>query len=217
MRRLWLGKRLLEMNRNMIAALYVEKDGAYAGLEGIDLWDIERDARKYDGPYPVVAHPPCNTWSVMAYVVEKKVGIRVGDDGGCFASALAAVRRCGGVLEHPKGTTAWRTFGLSKPFGGCWEQMLDGSWVTEVAQRNYGHPATKRTWLYYVGKTEPAPMDWRTPDAPLAVCGHDARSEKSPMRRLFGAEAIHTPVKFRDALLSLASLAQDEMKGEGGK
>ena len=141
----------------------------------------------------------------MAYVTEKMYGYRVGDDGGCFAAALAAVRRCGGVLEHPAGTTAWKTFGLAKPLGGCWEQLLDGSWVTEVSQRNYGHPATKRTWLYYVGENAPAPMDWRTPDAPLAVCGHDPRSEKSPMRRLFGVEAIHTPIKFRDALIDIAS------------
>lgn len=81
----------------MIAALYVEKDGTYANLPGVDLWDIERDARKYNGDYPVVAHPPCQRWSVMAYVTEKMYGYRVGDDGGCFAAALAAVRRCGGA------------------------------------------------------------------------------------------------------------------------
>lgn len=43
----------------MIAALYVEKGGAYYGLEGVDPWDEQRDARLYDGPWPVVAHPPC--------------------------------------------------------------------------------------------------------------------------------------------------------------
>jgi len=52
----------------MIAALYVEKNGCYFGLDGVDPWDEERDARKYDGPYPVVAHPPCQLWGRMAYV-----------------------------------------------------------------------------------------------------------------------------------------------------
>jgi hypothetical protein len=47
-----------------VAALYVEKDGAYFGLPGVDPWDEERDATLYDGPYPVVAHPPCNRWCV---------------------------------------------------------------------------------------------------------------------------------------------------------
>jgi hypothetical protein len=43
----------------MIAALYVEKNGCYFNLPGVDPWDVKRDARLYDGPYPVIAHPPC--------------------------------------------------------------------------------------------------------------------------------------------------------------
>ena len=42
-----------------IAALYVQTDGAYYGIDGVDPWDEERDARKYDGPWSVLAHPPC--------------------------------------------------------------------------------------------------------------------------------------------------------------
>ena len=49
-----------------VAALYVESDGPYAGLDGVDVWDEARDARTYAGPYPVVAHPPCARWSVAA-------------------------------------------------------------------------------------------------------------------------------------------------------
>jgi hypothetical protein len=42
----------------LIAALYVEKDGVYANLPGVDVWDESRDARLYAGPDPVVAHLP---------------------------------------------------------------------------------------------------------------------------------------------------------------
>jgi hypothetical protein len=42
-----------------IAALYVQTDGCYYNMEGVDPWDKKRDARLYKGPYPVVAHPPC--------------------------------------------------------------------------------------------------------------------------------------------------------------
>lgn len=42
----------------MIAALFVETDGPYFGLEDVDPWDIVRDARMYDGPH--VARKP--TW-----------------------------------------------------------------------------------------------------------------------------------------------------------
>jgi hypothetical protein len=41
-----------------VAALYVEKEGVYANLPGVDVWDETRDARLYAGPYPVVATPP---------------------------------------------------------------------------------------------------------------------------------------------------------------
>ena len=46
----------------MIAALHVEYRGVYAGLPDVDLWDRDRDARTYAGPWPVVAHPPCARW-----------------------------------------------------------------------------------------------------------------------------------------------------------
>ena len=46
----------------MIAALYVETDGAYFGLDGVEPWDETKDARRYTGPLPVVAHPPCQRW-----------------------------------------------------------------------------------------------------------------------------------------------------------
>lgn len=52
-------------NHEMIAALYVETDGAYFGLPGVDPWDEARDARKYAGPHPVVAHPPCQRWGKL--------------------------------------------------------------------------------------------------------------------------------------------------------
>ena len=39
-----------------IAALFVETNGVYYGLDNIEPWDKQRDARKYKGPYPVIAH-----------------------------------------------------------------------------------------------------------------------------------------------------------------
>lgn len=103
-------------NPTHIAALFVYLDGAYAAVEGVDLWDEARDARLYDGDDPVVAHPPCNRWCMpLAVVNQTRYGHRVGDDGGCFASALASVRRCGGVLEHPAYSAAFAAHGLPKP------------------------------------------------------------------------------------------------------
>jgi hypothetical protein len=76
----------------MIAALYVQRNGVYYGLDNVDPWDEERDARLYQGPHPVVAHPPCSRWCRLAGLVEARWGHKKGDDGGCFAAALHAVR-----------------------------------------------------------------------------------------------------------------------------
>ena len=45
-----------------VAALFVETDGTYFGVPGVQPWDEPRDARTYAGPLPVVAHPPCQRW-----------------------------------------------------------------------------------------------------------------------------------------------------------
>lgn len=91
----------------MIAALFVQANGSYYGLPDVDPWDQKRDARLYPGPWPVVAHPPCSRWCRLAGLVEARWGHKRGEDGGCFAFALASVRRWGGVLEHPAYSDAW--------------------------------------------------------------------------------------------------------------
>lgn len=99
-RRAGRGRRRMSTEPVTVAALYVDPAGPYPLMRG------------YTGPHPVVAHPPCGRWCRLAKFVERQYGHRVGDDGGCFAAALAAVRRWGGVLEHPAFTLAWRAHGL---------------------------------------------------------------------------------------------------------
>ena len=98
-----------------IAALFVQINGAYWNHPDIDAWPEQRDARNYTGPLPVVAHPPCARWSRLAKFCEVRHGLKVGDDGGCFAAALKAVRNWGGVSEHPAFSKAWAHFGLPRP------------------------------------------------------------------------------------------------------
>ena len=72
----------------LIAALHVETGGCYFGMSGVDPWDIERDALRYDGPYPVVAHPDCRRWGRFWHGSTRKPHqFKLGDDGGKFASA----------------------------------------------------------------------------------------------------------------------------------
>lgn len=177
----------------IVAALYVEPGGVYYNLPHVDPWGPERDARNYPGPLPVVAHPPCNRWSIWASCRDT----RDGNDGGCFAAALDAVRRWGGVLEHPAHSLAWEVFGLPRPSRYGWtEALFDPGFTTEVDQAMYGLPHRKPTWLYAVGCGTP-PMIWLQPSA-----------EVPPLRDWWetGAKSSRsrTPVAMRDALLALA-------------
>jgi hypothetical protein len=196
----------------VIAALFVDPKGAYAGLPDVDLWDESRDARLYEGPHPVVAHPPCSRWCRLAGLVEKRWGHKRGEDGGCFASALASVRRWGGVLEHPAYTDAWIAFGLPKPDRhGGWQRALCGGWVCHVEQGRYGHPAKKATWLYAHGTKRPE-LRWgssldQQSDALVSWCGNHVKSgEVRP--RVGKKVAAATPPAFRDELLGIARSVQ---------
>jgi hypothetical protein len=194
----------------MIAALFVEHGGAYFGLDDVDPWDERRDARSYEGPWPVVAHPPCARWSPLAYINRRRLpGYELGDDGGCFAYALEVVRAWGGVLEHPAGSLAWRRYGLPRPTRGYWTACLDepDAWVTEVDQGRYGHRARKRTWLFATGVDLPA-LDWRPAEADAIVSGFLHRTGTDETRRVRPTEASRTPEAFRDVLLGMARSAE---------
>lgn len=186
----------------MIAALYVATGGCYFNLDGVDPWDERRDARLYEGPWPVVAHPPCSTWSCLAPINEKRYGHPVGEDGGCFAAALKSVRKWGGVLEHPALSRAWAAFGIGAPARWGWQRQLDGSWICEVSQAAYGHRARKMTRLYYVGHNPPPPLKWERPE-PTAVVSNLSEGY-TDLPRLGKVEAKATPPEFRDMLLSIA-------------
>jgi hypothetical protein len=196
----------------MIAALYVDPKGVYSGIEGVEVWDEARDARKYAGPWPVVAHPPCARWCRLAGLVEKRWGHKRGQDGGCFCMALHAVRTYGGVLEHPAYSDAWPAFQLPKPSRhGGWHRGICGGWSTHVEQGRYGHPAKKATWLYAFGVRDLPAVAWGfNPDqrsrALVSWCGnHVASGERRP--RIGKSAAAATPAAFRDLLLSIARSA----------
>lgn len=189
------------MNRNStIAALFVEKDGIYYGLPNVDPWDKDRDARAYVGPWPVVAHPPCDRWHQLSAVNHKRWGWKIDDDGGCFAAALAAVRRWGGVLEHPAESRAFKFYGIPEPVTGDWQRTIDGDWVTEVWQSFYGHRARKRTWLLYHGKALPLTLRWRKVKGQCQIGYFDKVLPILPKK-----EHAATPPAFRDLLLAIAA------------
>lgn len=199
----------------MVAALYVEPNGAYYGLPDVDPWDEARDARTYAGPWPVVAHPPCERWGRFWHGSTRKPHqFKLGDDGGCFAAALDAVRRFGGVLEHPADSRAWPHFNLNAPprEGGWWPADFLGGLTCYVEQGFYGHLSRKGTWLYAFG-VEPPELTWgegeqRLHPVALERYGYEKARRIGMMAMVGGKHKKRirntTPPAFRDLLLSIA-------------
>jgi hypothetical protein len=186
-----------------VAALYVDPNGVYAGIPDVEVWDEARDARLYAGPWPVVAHPPCQRWSLMGMCR----GYRDGQDGGCFEAALAAVREYGGVLEHPAHTLAWQTFALPKPMAEGWTRSLDDDgWTCLVDQRQYGLRARKPTWLYYIGP-DPPPLIWGKGTRGAFGSQHKRAGTIASSHHGDGTDRSGTPPAFRDVLLAMARTA----------
>lgn len=206
----------------LIAALYVQPRGIYFGLGHVDPWDEARDARAYAGPHPVVAHPPCERWGrYWGGSPTTFPRLKLGDDGGTFAAALAAVRRWGGVLEHPEGSHAWRAFGLvTPPHTGRWiaADWLHGhrGWTCCVQQGAYGHRARKATWLYAHGIENLPDLEWGRAEGDFLRLDQGfhsaeerrAATRKGVIQRLSARQRAATPEEFRDLLLSIAASAR---------
>ena len=203
-----------------VAALFVEDGGCYSGLPGVDPWPESRDARTYGGPNPVVAHPPCQRWGNFWHGTPARPHqYRLGDDGGCFAAALAAARTWGGVIEHPAGSRAWAWFGIAKPRAGAgWVPAGNGGWTCSVDQGHYGHFARKSTWLLAYGMPRDAlpELEWSRADQPIPAWMIERYGERKA--RKIGLVAMvggkdktrirnATPPAFRDVLLTIARTA----------
>lgn len=200
----------------MIAALFVDPYGVYSTLPDIDLWGEDRDARLYTGDFAVVAHPPCQLWGRFAAINYKRWGgehNKPGNDGGCFESALLNVERCGGVLEHPADSYAWEEYGIKKASGIGWEVVYRGSikaYVCVVWQSAYGHLASKRTQLYYVGTEPPKDLRWDRVAGTHQIGQRDQRGKSKNKPTLSGKKASATPVLFAEELIDLARNSRGE-------
>lgn len=202
---------LLDQSDATVAVLFARADSIYKTMPDCDVYDIERDAMTYSSDdIPVVAHPPCTRWSMMNGVVlsrypHKSEEFAWGNDGGTFEFALATVRRCGGVLEHPAESRAFWHYGL--PRIGRGPDRWRG-WSCEVRQCDWGHREEKRTWLYIVGLhpddlPDMPPHVHGTATARVSRMASDVRT-RGFVEVMGKAEREHTPPAFAEWLVELA-------------
>lgn len=178
-----------------VAVLFARADSNYKSMPGCDVFDIERDARTFDGGMPLVAHPPCRAWGRMRQFAQPRA-----DEKDLARFAVAQIRQWGGVLEHPAESSLW------------WDQVLPlpgrapdafGGWTMAFDQFHFGHRAEKATWLYIVGchpdDLPPIPHREGSPT-------HCIRPTKSYPRlpSVTKAEREHTPPALAEWLVEVA-------------
>ncbi|BDR09640.1 hypothetical protein CTR2_R29780 [Comamonas thiooxydans] len=177
-----------------VAVLFARTDSIYKNLKDVDVYDITRDARTYDGPHPAVAHPPCRAWGRLRAFARPRP-----DERNLGRLAVALIREFGGVLEHPAGSTLWLAQHLPKP--GTRDSW--GGWTLAAPQKWWGHKAEKETWFYIVG-CEPADI----PNLPIVLgeATHVVQSRKRQDYRphITRSEREHTPPPLAEWLVELA-------------
>lgn len=177
-----------------ISALFVRADSVYKTMPGVDAWDMERDARKWPGCCPVIAHPPCRAWGRLRHFANPRP-----DEPELARWAVAQVRQWGGVLEHPAASILWADQRLPAP--GRFDPV--GGWTLPVHQHWFGHRAEKATLLYIVGVAPRGipEMPMRL-DEPTHVVQSRKRHDYRP--HITKAEREHTPPEFAAWLVELA-------------
>lgn len=188
----------------MIAALYIDPRGPYPKMTDVDAWDESRDARKYEGPHPIVAHPPCGPWGILRHLYR-------GAQQDCAMCAVHQVRTFGGVLEHPAGSSLWPTCSLPKP--GEFPDRF-GGFTVEVEQVSWGHVARKRTWLYIVrADAEMVRATRKTGGTPTHWCSGSRNAPRGPVpsgiKVCSAQQRRRTPVSFAEWLVQIARTVRD--------
>lgn len=139
----------------MIAVLFARHDSVYKTMPDCDVWDIDRDARRWPGGGCVIAHPPCRAWGRLRTFAKPRP-----DEMDLAVWAVEQVRKWGGVLEHPRASLLWPHCDLPMP--GYRDHC--GGFTLPIHQHWLGHRAEKATLLYIVGCE---PRD--TPAFPLRI------------------------------------------------
>ena len=181
-----------------MAALFVRADSIYKTLPGVDAWDETRDARKWPGGCPVVAHPPCRLWAKLRQFAKSS---NPEAERQLAIDAVGRVREFGGVIEHPAESTLWAACGMPTP-GRAPDRF--GGWTAEIRQCDWGHKAEKLTWLYIVGCHPDALPAFPAPREPTGLIKPRRGVPRDGRKIVTKAEREHTPPELAQWLIELA-------------
>lgn len=177
-----------------VAVLCCSAKSVYHRMPGVEAYDMARDARTFGGGMPVVAHPPCRSWS--AYCAHQAKPLPGEKDLGPMC--VEWLRKCGGVLEHPAHSRLWDVCGLPKPGGVGHTADL---WSAEVLQAWWGDSRTKTTWLCFFGVDPRGAVSF-----PMRL--HDPRGDRRRWQVMSKTQRSATPEAMAEWLVATARMAK---------
>lgn len=182
-----------------VSALYVRKDSVYKTL-GVDCWDIERDATKWPGGNPLIAHPPCRAWGQLSHFANPRPG-----EKELAIKSIELIREWGGVLKHPAASRLWKEIDL--PYPGRYDEY--GGFSICIDQFWFGHKAVKKTLLYICGCNQgdlpPVPMRFDAIEFVVSSCKRNKFGRRGTGKKeITKAEREHTPVELARWLIEVA-------------
>lgn len=174
-----------------VAILCAARNSVYHSLAGVEVYDATRDVRTFNGGMPIVAHPPCRSWSAYcAHQAKPEPGEK--ELGPLCVDWL---RKCGGVLEHPAHSRLWDACGLPQP-----GETAGGLWSMAVSQAWWGFDQRKSTWLCFA----------RVPKSAVEVPYrlHESRGDKRRWQVLSKHQRSATTRAFAEWLIAVARLTK---------
>jgi len=182
----------------VVPVLFTEEKSNYLSVPGASCWNKQRNALTYFGNHAVICHPPCRLFSKL-----KSFSTADESEKQLAYHALNLVRRNGGILEHPAGSSLWREKNL--PLGSQVDQYC--GFTISLNQFWFGHPAKKNTWLYICGISRS-----QVPALPLNFDRREfcvsAPNRNTNLTELPKALRNHTPILFARYLINLAILIE---------
>lgn len=126
-----------------IPVLFTQSDSNYNNYKCFDCYDFERNALTYSGSSAIICHPPCRSWGRL-----RGLAHRVPVEHWLAVWSVFKIRKLGGCLEHPAGSTLWKFLKLPQP-GGQPDEF--GGFSISINQHWFGFSAEKNTWVYICG------------------------------------------------------------------
>ena len=168
-----------------ISVLCAAKKSVYHKIPGLDVYDVNRDCRSYEGDLPVIAHPPCRGWSAFMSHFSKASD----DEKNLAYFCLDKIRQNGGVLEHPMHSNFVKQFIDNPDFK-----------VETVYQSWFGYPVEKKTWLLM-------PKHYRMPELPFNLESPFIPGEqKKAFENMSHFQRHETNLQFANYLIDLVNL-----------